>query len=223
MIPLVDVLCLGDGENWIKQALLLLENKTIDALCDLPGSIVSAKWQVGTPLPERNYCKPLPDNPPYLNRPGTLSAAWYIEIARGCPYHCHYCELGNSMPYRYRPKDEIKGMLDNLDTSMARKIVFFAPDEASHPAYAELIDYSKSLGLRQGFGSYRLDKILQMGGLPFAANQLVRKKYFDEFVEKKDLYLFVGTTLQHHRGKSRNPFIIIGVFYPPKNFQTFLF
>ncbi len=42
----------------------------------------------------------------------------------------------------------------------------------------------------------------------------VRKKYWDEFTDNKDLYLFLGTTLQWHRRKVDNPFVIIGVFYP---------
>jgi len=46
------------------------------------------------------------------------------------------------------------------------------------------------------------------------ANKLVRKKYFEEFLSKKDLYLFVGTTKQFHN-VGPNPFVIIGVFYPP--------
>jgi len=41
----------------------------------------------------------------------------------------------------------------------------------------------------------------------------VREKYFDSFIEK-DIYLFLGTTKQFH-GWARNPFVIIGVFYPP--------
>ncbi len=47
------------------------------------------------------------------------------------------------------------------------------------------------------------------------ANRLVKKKYFDDFCFNKDLYFFVGTTLQYHN-ISPNPFVIIGVFYPPK-------
>jgi hypothetical protein len=46
------------------------------------------------------------------------------------------------------------------------------------------------------------------------ANQLVRKKYFDEFLQK-DIHLFLGTTLQYHL-VAPNPFVIIGVFFPPK-------
>ena len=55
-----------------------------------------------------------------------------------------------------------------------------------------------------------------------AANALVREKYFDTFLEKRDVYLFLGTTLQYHH-KSRNPFVIVGVFYPPKTSQLSLF
>lgn len=49
------------------------------------------------------------------------------------------------------------------------------------------------------------------------ANELVKKKYYDEFIRDKDIYLFVGTTLQYHRRKALNPFVIIGIFYPPKD------
>lgn len=54
------------------------------------------------------------------------------------------------------------------------------------------------------------------------ANALVRQRYLDIFREKNDVYLFLGTTLHHHL-RSRNPFVIIGVFYPPKTAQTSLF
>lgn len=47
------------------------------------------------------------------------------------------------------------------------------------------------------------------------ACQTVRRKYFDEMWKEKDLYFFLGTTKEHHN-RSKNPFIIIGAFYPPK-------
>lgn len=46
------------------------------------------------------------------------------------------------------------------------------------------------------------------------ALQMVKNKYFNEFLNK-DLLLFLGTTRQHH-GWAKNPFVITGVFYPPK-------
>jgi len=47
----------------------------------------------------------------------------------------------------------------------------------------------------------------------------VKKKYYDEFIINKDLYFFLGTTLEWHRRNVQNPFIIIGVFYPPREDQ----
>lgn len=54
-----------------------------------------------------------------------------------------------------------------------------------------------------------------------AALELVKQKYLGEFAEK-DLYLFVGTTLKFHAISAPNPFVIIGVFYPPKTDQLSL-
>lgn len=42
----------------------------------------------------------------------------------------------------------------------------------------------------------------------------VKEKYLDSFLSK-DLFFFLGTTKKFHN-VSPNPFIIIGVFYPPK-------
>lgn len=44
----------------------------------------------------------------------------------------------------------------------------------------------------------------------------VRQKYFNEFVSKTDLHLFLGTTQLYHAKRAKNPFVIVGVFYPPK-------
>lgn len=54
------------------------------------------------------------------------------------------------------------------------------------------------------------------------ALEKVREKYFDTFV-KKDLHLFLGTTQQHHAQRHLNPFVVIGVFYPPVDAQYGLF
>lgn len=50
----------------------------------------------------------------------------------------------------------------------------------------------------------------------------VRKKYFVDFAQTKDLYLFLGTSQLHHY-VSHNPFMIIGTFHPKKVIQASLF
>lgn len=51
----------------------------------------------------------------------------------------------------------------------------------------------------------------------------VQEKFYDTFAQKNDIYLFLGTTLQYHRRRMNNPFVIIGVFYPPKDPQISMF
>ena len=54
-----------------------------------------------------------------------------------------------------------------------------------------------------------------------AINDVI-KKYKNEFLSKKDIYLFLGTTKEFHIRKAKNPYVIIGVFYPPKIYQNTL-
>ena len=54
------------------------------------------------------------------------------------------------------------------------------------------------------------------------ALEKVRMKYWDTFVFKCDTYLFLGTTKQRHF-TARNPFLIIGVFYPKLDQQIDIF
>ncbi len=56
--------------------------------------------------------------------------------------------------------------------------------------------------------------IEQCGGNEEEANKLVKAKYFDYFCSQRDVYLFMGTTQLHHF--KPHPFIVIGVFWPPK-------
>lgn len=58
----------------------------------------------------------------------------------------------------------------------------------------------------------------QSAGDEVKAISLVRKKYLDEF-SGKEIFLFLGTTRQYH-GWTKNPFVIIGVFYPPAPLQN---
>jgi len=56
-----------------------------------------------------------------------------------------------------------------------------------------------------------------------AALDKVKEKYQHEFLAEKDIYLFLGTTKEWHTRRAKNPFVIIGVFYPKKESQMTLF
>ena len=63
---------------------------------------------------------------------------------------------------------------------------------------------------REGKG-YDPRKLLKPGYEAIIAK--VKEKYLNRFA-KRDIYFILGTTLRNHY-ISKNPFIIIGVFYPP--------
>jgi len=62
---------------------------------------------------------------------------------------------------------------------------------------------------------------LKESASPDEAVAKVREMYFDRFANL-DTYLFLGTTLEWH-GRGKNPFLVVGVFYPPYQNQPELF
>jgi hypothetical protein len=51
----------------------------------------------------------------------------------------------------------------------------------------------------------------------------VRAQYEVNFLKNKEIFLFLGTTKEWHMRRAKNPFVIIGVFYPKKEIQMSLF
>lgn len=44
---------------------------------------------------------------------------------------------------------------------------------------------------------------------------LLRTKYFSQLTRTRDIYFFLGTNKYWHIRRSSNPFMIVGIFYPP--------
>lgn len=64
-------------------------------------------------------------------------------------------------------------------------------------------------------------RCVREGATPEEAVEKVRQKYWHDFCVK-DIHLFLGTTREWH-GRGKNPFVVIGVFYPPFQNQPELF
>lgn len=175
IIPFADVVCVGEGEEWVVRALDIVSRGGCSRnIGDLPGTIVSEKWENGQPIPGLNTVSPLPKHRPYLNRAGEGHAQnWYIEMARGCPFACHYCELGWAWKYRPQDTDFLLESIDVIDKKQSKRVSLFAPDEASHPGYAECLQRIHDRGLITSFGSMRLDVIVKQN-LPIKPNMTIR-------------------------------------------------
>ena len=104
----------------------------------------------------------------------------------------------------------------NLDgTARPRDLVSKVPYKYSYRFLSEGETKPRTLMIEDWeIGALYWNCLKQSDGDEKAANDLVRQKYFDEFLSKKDLFLFLGTTKRFHK-MAPNPFVIIGVFYPP--------
>ncbi len=75
-------------------------------------------------------------------------------------------------------------------------------------------------------GALYWNALRQNNGNEKLALKSVIGKYETKFKAENDIYFFLGTTRQWHMRRSKNPFVIIGVFYPlipPQNDQLKLF
>lgn len=161
-----DVMCVGEGETWIKKAVQLLEkNKGRDAFVEeivsIPGTLTRANMNSWI---EKQYEPDISINSPYLNKSYTTGHAdtWYIEIARGCKSKCAFCELGWTTPYREISREKCFQLLDTCDITMCKRVNIFAPDDLSFSHYVELLEKIKEKGMSTNFGSMRVDRLEKM-------------------------------------------------------------
>jgi hypothetical protein len=105
--------------------------------------------------------------------------------------------------------------IDEKGEGVLRKIVDKVPYKYSYRFLCDGETKPRTLMIEDWeIGALYWNCLQQADGNEMEANDLVRKKYFEEFLSKKDIYFFVGTTKKFHN-VGPNPFVIIGVFYPP--------
>jgi hypothetical protein len=124
--------------------------------------------------------------------------------------------------------DKLKQMnffeFDSDGQAKQRRLIKKLPYDFKYRFLSEGDDKPRELTIRDWeIGSLFWKCLKQSEGDENEAKKLVRQKYFDEFVAQRDILLFLGTTYEFHMRRVENPFIIIGVFYPPKTQQLSLF
>jgi len=92
------------------------------------------------------------------------------------------------------------------------KFSYTFKDDEGRPSTMMIADWEIGMLYWNCFEQYKDEQV---------ATEKVKQKYFGEFL-KKDVYLFLGTTKEHHN-TAPNPFIIVGVMAPPRQHQKLLF
>jgi hypothetical protein len=122
------------------------------------------------------------------------------------------------IPYRFLQDQQKYPKYSWIELNLIRKTDDFRPESYSPKlGVDEPIKVFEQIGTANEWmarKSYVLKEV-------FTSLNMVKQKYLEEFADK-DLHLFVGTTLKFHAISAPNPFVIIGLFYPPKTDQLSL-
>jgi radical SAM superfamily enzyme YgiQ (UPF0313 family) len=117
--PFVDVICVGDGDDFARSMLEALSAKgrqaRIDALSELPGAYVPHRRKVvyddtGFFIKDilgedRPIVPAVCDTfPPILHK---AESSDELILTHGCRGTCHFCSIAWQVPYRERPKEEV--------------------------------------------------------------------------------------------------------------------
>ncbi|MFA6336164.1 MAG: hypothetical protein WCX48_11570 [Bacteroidales bacterium] len=109
-------------------------------------------------------------------------------------------------------------LFDEEDTRLVFKVVNKLPYEFSY-VFTTDDGVERTLMIEDWeLGALYWNCLKKAHGDEKIACQKVKEKYFDYMVNERDLHFFMGTTKKFHN-VSPNPFIIIGTFYPPKNYD----
>jgi hypothetical protein len=112
--------------------------------------------------------------------------------------------LQNQMDLFSGPKEEAKKIFPKVPW----KFKYEFEDEKGRSSTLMIEDWE--------IGQLYWNCLRDAGEDPVKALEKIREKYETEFLSKKDLYFFLGTTKEWHMRRATNPFVIIGVFYPKK-------
>lgn len=144
---MVDVICVGDGEEFLMGLNEALNQKTknarLDALAELPGAYVPGRRSIvydktgffvkdvvgddSIVIPHiSNIWSPPPDDKS-------------LEIARGCNKKCAFCAITWRQQFRERPKEETNKYIGRLQAS----VDFYAPNTGGVSYYHDIMQYKK--------------------------------------------------------------------------------
>jgi len=81
-----------------------------------------------------------------------------IEIARGCPYRCRFCFIGDAVAYRPRPFEAVVEMIER-GRRLTSRFGLIAPAVGSHPDIERICEHCRGLNLAVSFSSLRLEDV----------------------------------------------------------------
>jgi radical SAM superfamily enzyme YgiQ (UPF0313 family) len=81
-----------------------------------------------------------------------------VEIARGCPYRCRFCFIGNAACHRARPFEAIREMIER-GRRLTNRFGLIAGAVGRHPEIDRICEYALREGLDVSFSSLRVEDV----------------------------------------------------------------
>lgn len=174
-----DVICIGEGEEWIQEALHLLNlHRDIGCLENIEGTYLPVRGRKQEV--KRRVFRDIDGNGSFWNFYSEgyskgIKDVLYIEVARGCRHRCRFCKLS------WMRKEIDEWTLNAVEEELTRQaklrpdkryINLNAPDIGSVSWYPKFPDILERYGYNMPYTSIRFDSFQVLERLK--KNQLVR-------------------------------------------------
>jgi len=158
----VDFQILGEVENILPKILELYipdKQEFLKRIKNIPGIYTGNKItyteQVDLDKVPYPLYQPLPKN---LTKEFVFGSTFILEIERGCPFLCKFCEIRTNFPkIKYRSLTNIKKIIDQgLKLNNRNKVTIYSPS-FTHPNAKEILQYLVDKKVRATIPSMRLE------------------------------------------------------------------
>ncbi|MBN2586280.1 MAG: radical SAM protein [Candidatus Fermentibacteraceae bacterium] len=147
----------GASKKKLLRRLATLPGMYIPSIHDIPGKVSSImrQWAGSDGMGMTSYIH----SPDCINRDITM-----LEISRGCPFNCKFCQPGYvSLPYRECKLEELESVIDELQDVKILALIGSSP--RSHPDIRKIIKAAEKKGLEIVLCSNKYDDQIHSGEL----------------------------------------------------------
>lgn len=146
----------GASKKKLLRRLSTLPGIYIPSVHEIPGRVSSImrQWAGSDGMGMTSYFH----SPDCINSDITM-----LEISRGCPYNCKFCQPGYvSLPYRECKLEELEGVIEEMDG--VRTIALIGSSPRSHPDLRKIIGAAEKKGMEVVLCSNKYDDQIHDSG-----------------------------------------------------------
>lgn len=153
----------GASKKKLLRRLATLPGMYIPSVHDIPGNVSSImrQWAGSDGMGITSFI----NSPDCIENDITM-----LEISRGCPFNCKFCQTGYvSLPYRECKLEELEGIIERLNDT--RKLALLGSSPRSHPDLRKIIKAAKKRSLKVMLCSHKYEDQVHSDEIPQDFNE----------------------------------------------------